>query len=139
LTLRVRWNIEGNDVAVIYCGDGPAVRGFRATWPAMKPCVAPEKRPSVNNATESPSPAPIKAAVTWSISRIPGRPSAFITNYDNVASFDAFIFDGGEGGFFIVENARGTAERYEIVASYFDDATFRRNIALQDDQAAGRF
>ena len=34
-----------------------------AVFPAMSPCVAPEKRPSVNNATESPNPAPTNATV----------------------------------------------------------------------------
>ena len=40
----------------------------------MKPCVAPEKRPSVMSATESPRPWPTIAAVTASISRMPGPP-----------------------------------------------------------------
>ena len=40
----------------------------------MKPWVAPEKRPSVSSATESPRPSPTSAAVTCSISRIPGPP-----------------------------------------------------------------
>ena len=41
----------------------------------MKPRVAPEKRPSVSRATESPSPSPMIAAVTASISRMPGPPA----------------------------------------------------------------
>ena len=41
----------------------------------MKPRVAPEKRPSVSSATESPSPSPTIAPVTASISRIPGPPA----------------------------------------------------------------
>ena len=41
----------------------------------MKPWVAPEKRPSVSSATESPSPSPWSAAVTASISRMPGPPA----------------------------------------------------------------
>ncbi len=41
----------------------------------MKPCVAPEKRPSVISATDSPRPSPTIAAVTDSISRIPGPPA----------------------------------------------------------------
>ena len=40
----------------------------------MKPWVAPEKRPSVSSATLSPRPSPTSAAVTCSISRIPGPP-----------------------------------------------------------------
>src|SRR5204863_142557 len=34
-----------------------------------------EKRPSVLSATESPRPSPMIAAVTWSISGIPGPPA----------------------------------------------------------------
>ncbi len=53
---------------------GPPAAASGATCPAIKPCVAPENRPSVTSATESPSPAPTMAAVTPSISRIPGPP-----------------------------------------------------------------
>jgi len=41
----------------------------------MKPWVPPEKRPSVTSATCSDRPAPTMAAVTWSISRMPGPPT----------------------------------------------------------------
>ena len=44
-------------------------------WPGSNPRVAPEKRPSVSRATSSPSPSPTSAAVTASISRIPGPPA----------------------------------------------------------------
>ena len=37
---------------------GPPHAASGATWPAMKPRVAPEKRPSVSSATCSPSPSP---------------------------------------------------------------------------------
>src|SRR4029078_9890355 len=85
-------HVDAHDVAVAEDRDGPAVRGLArhvpaheavrcaratpsgASCPIMKPCVAPEKRPSVINATESPRPAPCSAPVTCSISRIPGPP-----------------------------------------------------------------
>ena len=54
---------------------GPPRTDSGATWPAMKPCVAPLKRPSVSSATCSPSPTPLSAAVTASISRMPGPPA----------------------------------------------------------------
>ena len=41
----------------------------------MNPWVAPEKRPSVISATVSPSPSPMIAPVTCSISGIPGPPA----------------------------------------------------------------
>ncbi len=42
--------------------------------PIHGPRVPPEKRPSVNKATESDKPIPTIAAVGASISRIPGPP-----------------------------------------------------------------
>src|SRR6187551_3415155 len=54
---------------------GPPLAASGATWPTIKPRVAPEKRPSVSSATSSPSPSPTIAAVTCSISRIPGPPT----------------------------------------------------------------
>ena len=53
---------------------GPPAAASGATCPAMRPWVAPLKRPSVSSATESPSPSPTSAAVTPSISRMPGPP-----------------------------------------------------------------
>src|SRR6266581_3064537 len=53
---------------------GPPTAASGATWPAIRPCVAPEKRPSVRSATVSPKPAPTSAAVTASISPMPGPP-----------------------------------------------------------------
>ena len=54
---------------------GPPRAASGATCPTMSPRVAPEKRPSVTIATESPSPAPTTEDVTLSISRIPGPPA----------------------------------------------------------------
>ena len=54
---------------------GPPRAASGATWPTISPRVAPEKRPSVTSATDSPSPAPTTDAVTLSISRMPGPPA----------------------------------------------------------------
>ena len=54
---------------------GPPRAASGETWPTMSPRVAPEKRPSVTSATDSPRPAPTTDAVTLSISRIPGPPA----------------------------------------------------------------
>ena len=54
---------------------GPPRDASGAMCPTVKPRVAPEKRPSVMSATESPRPAPTIAAVTPSISRMPGPPA----------------------------------------------------------------
>ena len=52
----------------------PAAQLLNQAGLAMQTRVAPEKRPSVSSATSSPSPAPTRAAVTASISRMPGPP-----------------------------------------------------------------
>ena len=68
---------------------GPPRDASGATWPTMKPRVAPEKRPSVTSATESPSPAPTIAAVTaehLAHARAAGRP--FVADHDDVAGLD---------------------------------------------------
>ena len=67
-------DVEHHDVPVLDSGDRPPLTASGATWPAMRPCVAPENRPSVKSATESPKPAPTMAAVTPNISRMPGPP-----------------------------------------------------------------
>ena len=54
---------------------GPPRAASGVTCPAMRPWVAPEKRPSVTSATWSPRPSPTIAAVTCSISRMPGPPA----------------------------------------------------------------
>ena len=46
---------------------GPPLAASGATWPIINPRVAPENRPSVIKVTESPSPAPMIAAVTAAI------------------------------------------------------------------------
>ena len=54
---------------------GPPRAASGVTCPAISPWVAPEKRPSVTSATWSPRPSPTMAAVTCSISRMPGPPA----------------------------------------------------------------
>ena len=64
-------------IAVPDDGEQAATRAASgATWPTMRPRVAPEKRPSVTSATDSPNPAPTTEAVTLSSSRIPGPAQA---------------------------------------------------------------
>ena len=69
-----------------------------AMWPTIRPWVAPEKRPSVIRATSSPIPSPTIAAVTCSISRIPGPArGALVADHDHVAGPDQPRLDRGEG------------------------------------------
>src|SRR5581483_12191560 len=53
---------------------GPATKASGATWPTEYPLVAPLNRPSVTRATSAPRPARATAAVTASISGMPGEP-----------------------------------------------------------------
>ena len=66
-----------NSIMSPFCtiASGPPCAASGVTWPAIRPWVAPEKRPSVISATSSPSPSPTIAAVTCSISRMPGPPA----------------------------------------------------------------
>ncbi len=68
-------DVEDDRVAVADGRERAAADASGAMWPTIRPCVAPEKRPSVIRATSSPSPSPTSAAVTCSISRIPGPPA----------------------------------------------------------------
>ena len=78
----------------------------------MKPRVAPENRPSVTSATESPSPAPTIAAVTAEHLAHP-RPAArpFVADDDDVAGLIDWLLHGVERRFLAVEDARRTAMR----------------------------
>ena len=68
---------------------GPPSTASGATWPTQKPCVPPEKRPSVTSAASPPRPAPFIAPVTASISRMPGPAlRALVADDDDVAGVD---------------------------------------------------
>ena len=53
---------------------GPPTAASGHTCPMLAPLEAPEKRPSVINATLEPSPIPAIAEVGFNISLIPGPP-----------------------------------------------------------------
>ena len=76
----------------------------------MKPRVAPEKRPSVTSATESPRPAPISAlgdAEHLAHAGPAARP--FVADDDDVAGLDRLLLDGVERRFLAVEDPRRPA------------------------------
>ncbi len=66
--------VDGDRVAVFDNGQRTAIERLGVMWPTTKPCVPPEKRPSVMSATSLPRPRPITALVGESISRMPGPP-----------------------------------------------------------------
>ena len=116
---------------------GPPRGASGATWPAMKPWVAPEKRPSVSSATESPRPSPWSAAVTASISRIPGPPDGPSLRITTTSpALDRARLDRGERVLLGLEHPRRAAVLPPAVAGELDDAAVGREVAAQDREAA---
>src|ERR687888_292129 len=81
---------------------GPPRAASGAMWAPIKPCVAPEKRPSVSRATESPNPSPA------------GGP--LVADHHHVARPQLARGYGGHGGLFVVEHACGAAVMDALVA-----------------------
>jgi hypothetical protein len=104
----------------------------------MRPRVAPENRPSVTSATDSPRPWPTSAAVTASISRNP-RPAArpLVAHDDDVPGDDPSRLDRGERGLLAVEDARRPAVPAAPVPGDLHDGALGREAPLEDDEAAG--
>ena len=117
---------------------GPPWTASGATWPTMKPRVAPEKRPSVISATESPSPSPTIAAVTASISRMPGPPAGPSLRITTTSPGLIWpLVTAAIVGFLALEDARRAAVVAALVAGELDDAALGREVAAQDRDPAG--
>ena len=102
--------------------------------------MAPEKRPSVTSATDSPRPAPTIAAGDAEHLAHPGaalRP--FVANDHDIAGLDAASLHGREGCFLAVEHACRTSMNSEIVSGDFHDASVGREVASEDDETACGF
>ena len=118
---------------------GPPARGFRRHVAGHQPVRRPEKRPSVTSATESPRPAPTIAAVTPSISRMPGPPFGPSWRMTTTSPcLDAAGLDGFERGFLAVEHARRSAMHAEVVARDLHHAAVGREVAAKDHETARR-
>ena len=105
----------------------------------MKPCVAPLKRPSVSSTTCSPMPMPLSAAVTESISRMPGPPAGPSLRMTMTSPFSIVPRDdGGHRLLLALEHPRGALVAAALVAGELDDAAFGREVAAQDREAARR-
>ena len=116
---------------------GPPRGASGATWPAMKPWVAPEKRPSVSSATESPSPSPTSAAVTCEhLAHAGAAGGALVADHHDVAGLDRLALDRGEGVLLGLEHARRAAVLAAVVAGELDHAALGREVAAQDREAA---
>jgi len=117
---------------------GPPRTASGATWPAIRPCVAPEKRPSVSSATCSPSPAPFSAAVTAASRAYRGPRRALVADHDNVAGDDRAVRGGSHRGLLAFEHPRGPAVVAALVAGELHDAALGGKVAAQDREAPGR-
>ena len=118
---------------------GPPCAASGATCPAIKPCVAPENRPSVRKATESPKSGTDQRrrnAEHLAHSRPALRP--FVANHDHVVIFDLAVLHGLKGIFLAIENPRRPFVNHALMTCDFDHAAFRRQITFENNQAAGR-
>ncbi len=115
---------------------GRPVTASGAMCAAMKPCVAPEKRPSVISATDSPRPSPTIAAVTASISRIPGPPAGPSPRITTTSpSRDLLRQHRRHRRLLAVEHARGAGVAAALVAGELHHAPVRGHVAAQDREA----
>ena len=93
----------------------------------------------MRSATESPSPAPTqRRGHGQHFPHARTAFGAFVTNDQNIASFNGAMFYGGESGFLHVEYSCRAAEGLEVVARYLHYTTFRGEIAFEDHEAARR-
>ena len=80
---------------------------------------------------------PLMAAVTASISRIPGPPRGpSLADDADVVGFDLSGFYGGVAGVLGVEDAGWAGVEDALVAGYFDYAAVGGEVALEDDEAS---
>ena len=63
---------------------------------------------------------------------------AFVANHQHIARLDLARLHGGKAVFFAVEDARRSAMLEAIGSGNLHHAAFRREIALENDEAAGR-
>ena len=108
-----------------------------ATWPTIRPRVAPEKRPSVSRATSSPRPSPTIAAVTWSISRMPGPPAGPSLRMTTMSPASILPgLDRGEAVLLALEHPRRAGLALALGAGELDDGALGREVAAQDREPA---
>ena len=118
---------------------GPPCTASGAMWPAMKPRVAPEKRPSVSSATLSPSPSPtIAAGDRQHLAHAGAAGGALVADHHDVAGVDLAGGDGGHRGLLAVEHARRALVVAALVAGELDDAALGREVAAEDRDPARR-
>ena len=101
--------------------------------------MAPEKRPSVSRATVSRERGDAfdGGGDGEHLAHAGAAARAFVADDEDVAGVDLAGFDGGVAVLFVVEDAGGAGVVEALVAGDLDDAAFGREVAAQDDEAAG--
>ena len=113
---------------------GPPCAASGATCPAIKPCVAPENRPSVskrNGIAQSGADQRRGNAEHLAHSRPALRP--FVANDDDVVVFDLAVLHGLKGIFLTIENPRRPFVNHALMTCDFDHAAFRRQITFENN------
>src|SRR5208283_2519353 len=134
------WQIEDDRIAILDCCNWPPVEGFRGNVARHEAASGPGKTAigqKRNGLAKTRANKSRGHAQHFAHSGATTR--ALVANDDDIARLDLAFLNGGKGGFFPVEDTRRAAEILGVVADYFHHATFRREIALQDEQAAARF
>ena len=117
---------------------GPPATASGATCPAIRPRVAPEKRPSVSRATDvAEARAHDRRGHAEHLAHARTALGAFVADHDDVAGLDGAGLDGGEGRFLALEHPRRPLVPGQRRAGHLHHAALRRDVAVQHEQAAG--
>ena len=86
---------------------GPPLAASGATWPIIRPRVAPEKRPSVTIATRLPQPlADDRRGDLEHLAHAGAADRALVADHDDVAGIDLLVLDRAEALLFGLEDPR---------------------------------
>ena len=128
------------------------------TCPTVKPCVPPENRPSVTQATSWPRPAPMTMEVVLSISGIPARGEvqfwivssktveptwsslgSEVPQHDDslLSGLDALAGDGLADVILVVEYASLASELESLLAGNLGDTSSRCKVSAKDAKVTG--
>ena len=118
---------------------GPPSAASGAMWPAMKPRVAPEKRPSVSSATRLAEALPHeRRGDREHLAHARAADRALVADDDDVARLDLAGGDRLHRVLLALEHARGALVVAALVARELHDAALGRDVAAQDREPAGR-
>ena len=132
-------DVEGNDIAVLHGTDRAAFDSFRRHMSCHQTMRRSGKPPIGEECDRIAKSCPDDGgghAQHFSHARATGRP--FVPNDDHIAGFDLSGLHGHEGIFFAIKHLGGPSEIHDGMAGDFDHASFRREIAFENDHASRR-